>query len=194
MAAACAFSLVAASLVPYLASLVLFVPIIGVIVAIVATTANAAEPSLGLAIVLVLGLIGLVVAAAIGMFVVYVRLLLATQAIVLEDFGPLRALQRSWQLTHGSFWRTLGLILLMGIVVYIVAGIPAAGVSLAMQITARDIDAIVRSQIVTAILSQLGLILATPLQFAVYTLLYYDIRIRREAYDLELKAQQAALA
>lgn len=188
------FSLVAASLVPYLASLLLLVPVIGIIAAVFVSATGSAEPSVPLAIVLVLGMIGLIVAISIGIFVVYVRFLLTTQAIVLEDLGPLHALGRSWNLTRGSFWRTLGLIILMGIVVYIVAGIPASGVSLALQLTARNVDAIVRGQIITLILSQIGLILALPLQFAVYTLLYYDIRIRREGYDLELKAQQTALA
>jgi hypothetical protein len=28
-----------------------------------------------------------------------------------------------------------------------------------------------------------------PLQLAIYTLLYYDLRIRKEGYDLELMAQ-----
>jgi len=33
------------------------------------------------------------------------------------------------------------------------------------------------------------LILVLPLQFIIFTLLYYDLRIRKEGYDLELKIE-----
>ena len=34
------------------------------------------------------------------------------------------------------------------------------------------------------------LILVLPLQFIIFTLLYYDLRIRKEGYDLELKIER----
>ena len=38
-----------------------------------------------------------------------------------------------------------------------------------------------------------GQILLQPLLFTIFTLFYYDQRIRKEGYDIELMAQQVAL-
>lgn len=49
------------------------------------------------------------------------KLLYTLQAMTLEQTGPIASLKRSWQLTSGSFWRTLGY--------YLVAMIAASAVS-----------------------------------------------------------------
>lgn len=41
--------------------------------------------------------------------------------------------------------------------------------------------------------AEAGLIVGLPLFFSIYTLLCYDLRIRSEGYDIETRAQQAAL-
>ncbi len=55
--------------------------------------------------------------------------------------------------------------------------------------TAPDVD---RRPIRCHVYFAIGLIISYPLLFSVYTLLYYDLRIRKEGYDLEVLAQQAA--
>lgn len=187
-------SLVGASLLPYLASLIVLVPIFALFfAAIVGTTSQVETLPIWAIILLIIGLL----VFSIGMFFlvmfVYVRFLIAPQAIVLEGQGPLQGLGRSWNLTKQAFWRTLLLIVLMGIVVYLVSGIPASVVSLAGQLLAPGVQGVLTATLIATLLSQVGLILALPLQFSVYTLLYYDQRVRREAYDLELQTQSAAL-
>jgi len=56
------------------------------------------------------------------------------------------------------------------------------------------LDNLIVNQIITTLLVQIGEVVALPLQLAIYTLLYFDLRIRKEGYDLELIAQQAASA
>ena len=143
----------------------------------------------------------LVAIAAFGLFALlilasmffYTRLLLTTQAIVLEGQGPLAGLARSWRLTSGAFWRALAITVLMYILAYIIAGIPASVISFALQLlSAGDLTAVMRNQAIVSGVALLGQIIVIPLQLVIYTLLYYDLRMRKEGYDLELMAQQAA--
>jgi hypothetical protein len=142
------------------------------------------------AIAIVLILFGLFVLLGLAALIFYTRLLFSTQAIVLEGEGPLAGLARSWRLVAGSFWRTLGILVLMGILTYIIAAFPATIVSFALTIgSGNALDNLVRNQIITTLLAQLGQIAVLPLQLTIYTLLYYDLRIRKEGYDLELKIE-----
>jgi hypothetical protein len=46
----------------------------------------------------------------------------------------------------------------------------------------------------TTLVSYGAVILILPLQMIAYTLLYYDLRVRREGYDLHLRMQQVFAA
>jgi hypothetical protein len=138
---------------------------------------------------LILGLFALLV---VVLLYFYARLLVTTQAIVLEDQGPLGGIARSWRLVGGAFWRTLAIAVLMYILAYLIAGIPSMITSFALSILSGNaLDSLVRNQIIVAVVAQIGQILVLPLQLVIFTMLYYDLRIRKEGYDLELMAQQA---
>jgi hypothetical protein len=142
-----------------------------------------------LVVVLILGVFALLLVAILYL---YARLLLTTQAIVLEDQGPLGGIGRSWQLVGGAFWRTLAIAVLMYILAYLIAGIPSTITSLALTfLSGNALDSLMRNQVIVAVVAQIGQILVLPLELVIFTLLYYDLRIRKEGYDLELMAQQA---
>ncbi|HEU4326998.1 MAG TPA: glycerophosphoryl diester phosphodiesterase membrane domain-containing protein [Roseiflexaceae bacterium] len=127
----------------------------------------------------------------IGTLVVASRLLFTTQAIVLEDHSAINGLRRSWQLSQGSFWRILGILTLITVLVGVLAGIPAGVISFVLNMLAgSNLDRMLLAQTVNLVLTYAGNILAMPLQFAIFTLLYYDLRVRKEAFDLELRSQQ----
>jgi hypothetical protein len=190
-------SLIGASIATFLIGTMLFGLILGCTFGGAAALLTGANSRSGAAaaVVIVLLLFGLFALMALAALFFYARLLMTTQAIVLEDQGPLAGLGRSWRLTGSAFWRTLGIMVLMFILTYLIATLPATVVSFALTLTSGGaIDNLVRNQIITTLLAQLGQLVALPLQFAVYTLLYYDLRIRKEGYDLELMAEQAASA
>jgi glycerophosphoryl diester phosphodiesterase family protein len=191
-------ALILASLLPFMIGVVLFVLFVGCTFgALAAVGAGSARSRTGLAAVLllVLLLIGLLTLLGLAALFFLVRFLLTTQAIVLEGQGPLAGLRRSWRLVGGSFWRTVGVVVLMGILTYLISALPATIVSFALTFgSGGALNNVVRNQAITTLLAQVGLIVALPLQLAVYTLLYYDLRVRKEGYDLELMAQQAALS
>src|SRR5205085_9824388 len=51
----------------------------------------------------------LMIPAGIFAVLIYIRLMVAVPAIIVEGLGPVQALQRSWRLVQGNWWRTFGL-------------------------------------------------------------------------------------
>ena len=184
-------SLIAASLMPFAVSLVFVAIIAGCVFGALFTLGlrTSEQPNIGLAIAAVVGLIGVIFLGIIAGLFFYVRLLLTTQAIVLEGQGPLAGLARSWRLVGQAFWRSLGIFLLVYAFIYII--------SLVVQIPLVAMGALfglllnnsVLYQSIASLVTYGVLILVLPLQFIIFTLLYYDLRIRKEGYDLELKIE-----
>jgi hypothetical protein len=119
-----------------------------------------------------------------------VRWCVSLPAMMAEDVGPIRGLGRSWYLVKGMWWRTLGIILIV-IVAYIVidfALLALFGVVTAI-IPAIGTDA--RSGLATAATTLVDALVA-PLFPIVLTLLYFDLRVRKEGLDLDQLAQQTS--
>lgn len=129
------------------------------------------------------------IAAAVMFVVIFFRLLLVTQVIVIEDIRGPAALQRSWALMGKNVGRA-GLIL---------AFAAALGAILSMlfrfptSILAGSLPA-PTAAILNVVLGHLAQIASVPFGTIARTLLYYDSRIRQEAFDLEMMAQNLGAA
>ena len=134
------------------------------------------------------GVVGAVVIGLIAL-VAFVRFLLITQVIVIEDIRGVAALQRSWFLMKGNFWRAV-LIFVFTVVVSIVMSFV---LNFPGGIVAGLIGGTVGA-IISQVFSQLSQILLTPVLAIAITLLYYDSRIRNEAFDLEVMARNLGVA
>lgn len=124
------------------------------------------------------------------------KLGLAAPSLLLEDRSPASAIARSWQLTRGSFWRVLGILLLASII----QGIGAAVVSAPFGLVAGLVTGAAGDpsnpydsfwgNVVQLLISGLGQTIGSavfyPFSAAVTTLLYLDVRMRREGLDVEL--------
>ncbi|OHV27613.1 hypothetical protein BBK14_19955 [Parafrankia soli] len=135
-----------------------------------------------------LGLVALIV----GAVVVAVYLSLATPAYVLEAQSTGDALRRSWRLVKGSWWRTLGVLLLsaaVGGVLMLIFAIPTSVILMSSEQTFGSLvegDLTMAGHIVNAIGSLLATTVATPVISGAVVLLYIDRRIRREGLDVTL--------
>lgn len=118
--------------------------------------------------------------------IVLVRLAFAPVALVVEGHRGSGALRRSWRLTKGFFWRTLGTLLLSGLIVGIVSGILSIPGEMAVQALGPD------AWPISAIVTALATVLLTPFGTVVIVLLYFDLRIRKEGFDLEVMARELA--
>jgi hypothetical protein len=111
-------------------------------------------------------------------------------SIIVEDLGATQGLRRSWRLTAGSFWRILGVLVVAFLLTFFVAQLPGLTLRYAVELIA-PISAI--TPVVDTVISQLSHVIALPLSMAITVLLYYDLRARKEGYDLEILAQEVAL-
>ena len=124
------------------------------------------------------------VAGVVYAVILVVRLSLGVQALILERLSPLAAVRRSLRLTRGSFWR----ILLFYVVIVIVGSIVGevlqgvAGIFIGGLSTATQLE-------VTSLADGVVSIFTSPFILILLTLVYYDVRIRREAFDLEMLAR-----
>jgi hypothetical protein len=108
------------------------------------------------------------------------RLLLVAPVVVLESHGPATCVKRSWELMRGNTGKGLALVLLLSllggvfnaIVVFLATNVPWP-------------HSMLRSVVVNV--SQAVVL---PIQVAPMILLYYDLRIRKEAFDLERLASE----
>lgn len=119
-------------------------------------------------------------------FIVYVACgyAVTTPVVVLEELNASSdAFGRSWDLTRG-FKLKIFLIFLVAMVVVFVPGIAIGGLGAALTPDARMLGQAIE------ILSAALPILLTPLFSCVLTLVYYDLRVRREAFDLEVLSEQ----
>ena len=116
-------------------------------------------------------------------------LLVAFPALVLEPATTATgALGRSWSLTRGSRLRMFGLLLTLLILLYIplVSLLGLAAVVLPAEDLARSGSG--AGGLVAVALAGVVQLLIYPLFYCVLTVAYYDLRVRKEGFDLEVLA------
>ncbi len=117
--------------------------------------------------------VSLMLAALVALSWISVRLAVVTAEVVLRPAGPVASLRSSWQLTRGLFWHigmVYGVLLLMMIAVFLVAGIVTA----VLTVLAPAL-AVFLSSIVSVVLLSVFLL---PLGAAVVVALWSDLRLR----------------
>jgi hypothetical protein len=125
-----------------------------------------------------------------------VGLALAIPAVVLEPGrGPSAALSRSWGLTRGSRWRIFGL----GVTLLVLLYVPVLAISglLAIFLPHGGSAGFVAASVPTILALAIGGVVQLfiyPLFYCVLTVTYYDLRVRKEGFDLELLASSLQTA
>ncbi len=153
-------------------------------------------PLLAAAVVmLVLLLVGagigtFVVVASIG-FLVVTPLVLAVSAlsvvvapaIVVEELGPIAGVRRSWSLVWRRFWPVVGISLLAGLI----TGLVASALSFVPSFVALFFG-LEYGWIVLAVGAIVASLVSEPIVAIAATLIYFDLRIRTEGFDLQVIA------
>ncbi|MFL6158439.1 MAG: hypothetical protein ACJ72D_20295 [Marmoricola sp.] len=138
-------------------------------------------------------LIGIALGAGslVAMFFFWGRVYyLAVPPLMLEPVGVGGALRRSWRLTAGQFWRTVGIALLTMMITQIAGSIlstPFSVIGIVGTIAAGGNGASLLIYVVTnAVATVISAAFVAPFTSAVTSLQYLDQRIRKEGYDVEL--------
>jgi hypothetical protein len=108
-------------------------------------------------------------------------------AIVAEKAGPFRAINRSWRLTDGNWWRCFAVLLVTALITLILYFAFDYGSNQALG-TLDSISEVALATVDT-VYWIVVLALLYPVAAAVLAVLYYDTRVRKEGFDLELLAQ-----
>jgi hypothetical protein len=125
-----------------------------------------------------------VIPAFVVALIIFTGLLVATPALVLEDAAPAAALSRSWHLTRGFRWKMLGLVIVVGIIIAIPS--LALGFLRGGGMTMQPVTEFSTADVVWEIAAQFISTLIYPLLYCALTVAYYDLRVRKEGFDLEL--------
>jgi hypothetical protein len=145
------------------------------------------DAPLGAVVVTGLGL-GLLLVVGYLWFWIRVRAL-AVPALMLEPVGVFGALRRAVQLSRGQFWRLLGLLLLVTLVVGVAGSVLRLPFSLVAQVALTSDpggNGLLVYLLLTGVATVISAAIMQPFIAAVSALLYVDQRIRKEAYDVEL--------
>ena len=168
----------------------LLIPTVAVFVA----AAGAQEPAVVVAAVLV------VVATMVLSVWLAVRISLSLPALFTERLGPVAAVRRSWTLTDRLFWRTLGNLALMYLVVAVIQWVIQFGFQmLAVIVILVDNGSESNGAMVATIsIYLLGMILAIvltqPFMAVTTAVLHLDSRTRKDGFDLDLGQVAAEVA
>jgi hypothetical protein len=116
------------------------------------------------------------------------------QSVVIEGLGPVDALRRSKQLVQGYWWRVFGTVVLMSILVGILQAIPQylfAAIGGVILVTDPGSSAgFVVGQVFSNIGTAIGWAMFGAVTFIALTIVYYDLRVRKEALDLEVLTER----
>jgi hypothetical protein len=107
-------------------------------------------------------------------------------SMVLEDVRAGQAIRRSVQLMKGNYLRCFLLLLLTVIIAYVSLMIFQGPFYIALILSARHGQMAVWLLSLNSISGALAQALSAPLIMIGLVLLYYDIRVRKEAFDLQL--------
>jgi hypothetical protein len=141
-------------------------------------------------------LAGLVALGSIGILTipvviwVLIRWSVATPALFAEGVGPVTAVGRSWNLVRDNWWRTVGILIIVSIMVSLIQsalGVLFTGMAAVVPGLSDD----VRAGLVTTVATLVDALVSAITPIAI-TMLYLDLRVRKEGLDLDQLARLAA--
>ncbi len=106
--------------------------------------------------------------------------------VLVEDVRGRRALGRSRRLVRGRWWASFAVLLLGFLLAFIVGAIFGFVFGVLSAVNESLGFLIVTSTVANLLAS----VVTTPFQAALVTVLYFDLRVRKEGFDLQLLAQR----
>ena len=114
------------------------------------------------------------------------RLCVCVPAALLENLGPFDALDRSYKLTKDNAGRAFLILLLYAVLWYGSLGLITVPFIFAIQSAAHDPGMIRVWTALMQVASFCANVLVTPVLTIASSIFYFDLRIRKEAFDLQM--------
>lgn len=111
-------------------------------------------------------------------------------AVVLEKQGAVDSIRRAWSLARRRFWPVLGYIFVLYLFSLIVVNGPVAIANVLLAQAFGSVDdptmQLVLISVIQGLVTLVFILLYLPLQLTAYTLIYFDLRVRTEGFDLAI--------
>ena len=121
---------------------------------------------------------------------------LVPPAVVLEKQGVIEAVRRAWSLTRRRFWPVLGYVFILTLFSWIVVNGPAAIASMLLAQVSQSFGDLATRLVLTSVIQGLVqivfVLIYLPLQLTAYTLIYFDLRVRTEGFDLAVLTMETS--
>ncbi len=117
------------------------------------------------------------------------RWYVACPALIVEGTGPIESLRRSWHLGVGNVKRIVGYVLLLNLLMTVLPLVFEMALVWIFDITVPTGAPGLLLRLPAAF-SSLFLIVSRPFGVSAAVLLYFELRIRKESYDLELRVAE----
>ena len=117
-----------------------------------------------------------------------IRWVVASVTVILEDRGPTASLGRSAELVRGRWWPVFG-VMILGLIIQFVIG-AIVGAIFGAAIFASDDPTSAGVLAVSAVIDLLIGIFLQPFVAVLVTVIYFDLRVRKEGFDLDRLADQ----
>jgi hypothetical protein len=119
----------------------------------------------------------------------YIAWCVAIPALLVEGARGTKALSRSFKLVRNRWWPTFAVLL--------IAGLITAAVTFGLTIFTVPLllsgASFTTTQVTSAIANTIAAVLTTPFSAAVTALIYFELRVRKEGFDLALMAQRVGV-
>jgi hypothetical protein len=136
-------------------------------------------------LIMIAGFIALVIP---GLYLIC-RIPVATAAALIEDIGPSDAIRRSFDLTKGFAGRSALIYLLAMALTYGVGFMLQIPFFMLVAVSAKQPQLVLLWTVLAQVGNVLGSILIAPIYTIGFALFYYDLRVRKEAFDLQMMMQ-----
>jgi hypothetical protein len=141
---------------------------------------------LWLYVLLALGLAVAFIFVVIPAIWLYAAWSVATPVLLVEGVGGSAALRRSFRLVRGRWWPTAFTLVVAWLLVSIASGV-LVGVFLIVP-QAIDGSSVLLAVLGATIASSVAVAVVQPIKAAIITILYFDLRVRKDGFDLALLA------
>jgi hypothetical protein len=123
----------------------------------------------------------------VGALVPMTFFLVTTPAVMVEELGPIQAMARSVGLVRARFWPVMGIGIVSGLLASLLGNILSTPFTFAALAVGYR-----WGWILAAVGGILPALVTTPFVAIVATLVYFDLRIRNEGFDLQMIAAELA--
>ena len=134
-------------------------------------------------VMIVVGLFG----CLIGALFVAALVILSVPALLLERIGVFASIGRSFELVKGRYWQVVLMLLVIFIALIVISFV--LGAILGIVAGAGGDGSETANAIVSFAASVVASAITTPIFASVLTVLYFDQRVRKEGFDLQLLAE-----